>query len=79
MLPWFGFEGREVAWLSWAGLRGAVPIVLATFPLTEGHPAGELIFDTTFFVVLVSAAVQGTTVMPLARRLGLTRAAPAEP
>jgi cell volume regulation protein A len=75
VLPWFGFDRREVAWLSWAGLRGAVPIVLATFPLTEGHPAGELIFDTTFFVVLVSAAVQGTTVMPLARRLGLIRAA----
>lgn len=70
-LPWFGFDRREVAFASWAGLRGAVPIVLATFPLTAGHPAGQAIFDVTFFVVLVSAAVQGLTVGGLARRLGL--------
>ena len=71
VLPWFGYSGREVAFASWAGLRGAVPIVLATFPLTVGHPDGQLIFNVTFFVVLVSVAVQGLTVSPLARRLGL--------
>jgi cell volume regulation protein A len=70
-LPWFGFSRRELGFASWAGLRGAVPIVLATFPLTAGHPDGQVIFDVTFFVVLVSAAVQGLTVAPLARRLGL--------
>jgi cell volume regulation protein A len=70
-LPWFGFDRRELAFASWAGLRGAVPIVLATFPLTAGHPAGQEIFDVTFFVVLVSAAVQGLTVRGLARRLDL--------
>jgi cell volume regulation protein A len=71
VLPWFGFSRREVVFASWAGLRGAVPIVLATFPLTVGHPDGQLIFNVTFFVVLVSVAVQGLTVSPLARRLGL--------
>jgi cell volume regulation protein A len=70
-LPWFGFSLRELGFASWAGLRGAIPIVLATFPLTAGHPDGQVIFDVTFFVVLVSAAVQGLTVAPLARRLGL--------
>lgn len=66
-LPW-----REQALLSWAGLRGAVPIVLATFPATAGIPAGETIFDIVFFVVVTSTLIQGTTVVPLAERLGLT-------
>ncbi len=63
----------EVAVVSWAGLRGAVPIVLATFPLTAGLEDGRLIFDVVFYVVLVSAALQGLTVAPLAQRLGLLR------
>ena len=70
-LPWFGFARRELAFVSWAGLRGAVPIVLATFPLTAGHPQGQAIFDVTFFVVLVSAVVQGLTVERVAHRLEL--------
>jgi potassium/hydrogen antiporter len=70
-LPWFGFRRRELVLASWAGLRGAVPIVLATFPLTAGYPDGSQIFDVVFFVVLVSTAVQGITVAPLAHRLGL--------
>ena len=57
--------------MSWAGLRGAVPIVLATFPVTVGYPDGQLIFDVVFFVVLVSVLVQGFTLEPLVRRLGL--------
>ncbi|HUH08837.1 MAG TPA: potassium/proton antiporter [Egibacteraceae bacterium] len=61
----------EAIVISWAGLRGAVPIVLATFPLTAGYPQGRSLFNTVFFVVLVSAAIQGSTVAPLARRLGL--------
>jgi cell volume regulation protein A len=70
-LPWFGARRQETTIVAWAGLRGAVPIVLATFPLTVGHPKGIVIFDIVFFVVFVSAAVQGITVSPLARRLGL--------
>jgi cell volume regulation protein A len=67
----FGFSWREQLVTSWAGLRGAVPIVLATFPFTAGYPAGATIFNVVFFVVLVSVALQGATVVPLVRRLGL--------
>jgi potassium/hydrogen antiporter len=70
-LAWFRFPARELAMLSWAGLRGAVPIVLATFPRTAGHPDGPLVFDVVFFVVLLSTAVQGLTIGRVARRLGL--------
>jgi cell volume regulation protein A len=76
MVP-FGVTWREQALLSWAGLRGAVPIVLATFPATAGVPAGETIFNIVFFVVIASALLQGTTVAPLARRLGLAVDRPA--
>ena len=68
----FGFTWRERVVVSWAGLRGGVPIVLATFPLTELHPDGHLIFNIVFFVVLLSATVQGLTITGLARRLGVT-------
>ena len=70
-LPWFRTTWQETTIVAWAGLRGAVPIVLATFPLSVGHPQGVLIFNIVFFVVLLSALVQGLTVTPLARRLGL--------
>ncbi len=62
--------------VSWAGLRGAVPIVLATFPVTAGHPDGQLIFDVVFFVVIVSVLVQGFTLEPLVTRLGLSAEPP---
>ncbi len=69
-----GLEQRERLLMSWAGLRGAVPIVLATFALSEGLGASETIFNAVFFVVLLSAAIQGPALAPLARRLGLTGA-----
>jgi potassium/hydrogen antiporter len=65
--------------LGWAGLRGAVPIVLATFDLSSDVPHKETVFNAVFFVVLVSAFAQGTTLEPLARRLGLVSAAPPVP
>jgi len=65
----------ELALVSWTGLRGAVPIVLATYPLTAGYPEGPELFNTVFFVVLVSTAVQGSTVAAVAARLGLRREA----
>ena len=67
----FRMPSREVAFAGWSGLRGAVPIVLATFPLTAGYEDGVLIFDVVFFVVLVSAVLQGFTITPVAARLGL--------
>ena len=71
VLPWFGFRLPEVAFAAWGGLRGAVPIVLATFPLTAGYPDGSLVFDVVFFIVLASAIVQGLTLTPVARALRL--------
>jgi cell volume regulation protein A len=70
-ISWLGFDRRELVLVSWAGLRGAVPIVLATFPVTEGYPEGQLIFDVVFFVVIVSVLAQGFTLAPLVSRLGL--------
>jgi potassium/hydrogen antiporter len=75
--PWFA--RRERILLGWAGLRGAVPIVLATFALSSDVPHKETIFNAVFFVVLVSAIVQGTTLERVARRLGLVRPAPPVP
>jgi len=71
-----GLDVRERTLVSWAGLRGAVPIVLATFPLSAGVPESVTIFNAVFFVVVVSVLIQGPTFEPLARRLGLAAAAP---
>lgn len=70
-LAFQGFRWREQLLLSWAGLRGAVPIVLATFAQSAGVGASDTIFNAIFFVVIVSALLQGPTLEPLARRLGL--------
>ena len=59
--------------LAWAGLRGAVPVVLATFPIIAGVPRSLEFFNIAFFVVLVSTLIQGSTVEPLAVRLRLTQ------
>lgn len=75
-LPWFRIPPREMGLVAWAGLRGAVPIVLATVPLTAGHPDGELVFEIVFVVVIVSLLVQATTVPWVARRLGMVDAEP---
>lgn len=74
----FRFPPREVAFVAWAGLRGAVPIILATYPLLLGHAGSELLFDVVFFVVVVSVVVQGLTLPRLAGRLGLEVPAPPE-
>lgn len=63
---------RESVLVGWAGLRGAIPVVLATFPVIAGVPQADRFFNVVFFVVLISTLVQGATFEPLARALGLT-------
>ncbi len=67
----FSMPRQETAFISWVGLRGAVSILLAMTPILGGLEHGRLIFNTAFIIVLVSLVVQGWTVGPLARRLGL--------
>ncbi len=67
----FRFPWRETLFISWVGLRGAVPIILATFPVMAGLAGAERIFDLVFFVVVVNALVPGATVGWLLRRLRL--------
>jgi potassium/hydrogen antiporter len=73
------FSRAEGILLSWAGLRGAVPVVLATFPVTYGISGSARFFNDVFFAVVLSTALQGTTFEPLARRLGLTTKEPPLP
>ncbi len=69
----------ESAVLGWAGLRGAVPVVLATFVVVADVPGAERVFDVVFFAVVISTLLQGTTVEWVARRLGMTTSEPALP
>jgi potassium/hydrogen antiporter len=71
-VPW-----REQAFLSWAGLRGAVPIVLALIALVEGAPDGQALVDVVFVLVVILTLLQGTTLPLVARLLRLAR--PGEP
>ncbi len=66
-----GVSVRERLLISWAGLRGAAPIVLATFPLLAGLPRADAIFHVVFFVAITSLLLQGTTIPRVARWLGL--------
>jgi cell volume regulation protein A len=72
-------NARERLMLGWAGLRGATPIWLATFPVVAGIGSGDQIFAIVFFVVVSSTLVQGASFEPLATRLGLTTDEPALP
>ncbi|RIK38058.1 MAG: potassium/proton antiporter [Chloroflexi bacterium] len=65
----FRLSWRKIAMVGWVGLRGAVPIILATFPLMAGVPQAETIFNLVFFIVLTSVLIQGSTIPPVARWL----------
>jgi potassium/hydrogen antiporter len=73
----FRVSWREQTVVAWGGLRGAVPIVLATFPITAGFTEGRVLFDVVFFVVLLSTLVQGSTIARLVGWLGIPADRPA--
>jgi cell volume regulation protein A len=63
---------QEKLFISWVGLRGSVPIILATLPLTVNFPHSKDIFNVVFFIVLVSIFLQGLTLIPVAKYLKLS-------
>ena len=75
-VSWFKVPWREQAFLSWAGLRGAVPIVFATIPISAEVPGAERVFDSVFVLVVVFTIIQGTTLPTFARWLGLSNPIP---
>ncbi|WP_272521575.1 potassium/proton antiporter [Providencia sp. PROV202] len=79
VLKLFRFTRNEIALISWVGLRGSVPIILAIFPFIFGLPGANLIFDVVFFVVLISATLQGSTLPYFARKLNLMQPPPLIP
>lgn len=71
LAPFRQFTTKAKYYISWVGLRGAVPIIFATYPIVEGVEGGDIIFNVVFVVTLLSLAIQGTTVSGMANILGL--------
>lgn len=78
-IKWFHYSRKELVYISWVGLRGAVPITLAIIPLMNGVPQAQLLFDVAFAVVILSLLIQGTTIPFFARKLGMVLPPKPEP
>lgn len=72
LLPFKKINFKSRVFISWVGLRGAVPIIFATYPVVEEVPGAGVIFNIVFFITIVSLVIQGTTVSRMARALGLS-------
>ena len=68
----FDYTRKEISYISWVGLRAAVPIVLATFPVLAGVEGGDRLFHLVFFIVVVSSFVPGATLRPVTRWTGMS-------
>lgn len=75
----FGYSLKELGYLAWVGLRGAVPIILATYPVMAGAPGALDTFHLVFFIVVVNAVIPGSTIRWVTDRLGLRSAEPPPP
>ena len=73
------FNLKEQIFIGWAGFKGAVPIILATYPLIRGFPNSQFLFNLIFFMVIISVLFQGKTLAPLARALHLSAEKPLNP
>jgi cell volume regulation protein A len=73
------FPGNDILYVGWVGLRGAVPIILAMFPVLAGAPGANRIFNIVFFIVVVNALLPGATVSAVTRWLGLESGEPPPP
>ncbi len=72
LLPFKGIAKRSKIFISWVGLRGAAPIIFATYPVVEGVPGASFIFNMVFFITLTSLIIQGTTITKVADWLRLS-------
>lgn len=78
LLP-FRFPAGEIVYTGWVGLRGAVPIILATYPVLAGAPGAHALFNIVFFIVVVNGFIPGATVPWVTRKLGLAANVPEPP
>lgn len=78
-IKWFRYSSRELTYISWVGLRGAVPVTLAIMPLMSGVPDAAMLFNVAFAVVLLSLLIQGTTIPFFAKKLDMVLPEKPEP